>query len=145
MPVVAICLRYSWKTTDQGLPSTQQDSARLRSGVIAPVGNMRIKESLTDLPAVKQINQIRFTVQDVAERNTDFLEYAQQMGAAGGGATGAGGEAPKLLLRCSANNEIWIDTFQDDDQNPDQYQPSYSIRYRTRPGQPVVVDIKPGI
>jgi serine/threonine-protein kinase HipA len=48
------------------------------------------------------------------EPDTDFLEYAQQMGAASGGATGAGGEAPKLLLRQNRNQEVWIDTFQDD-------------------------------
>ena len=36
------------------------------------------------------------------------------MGAASGGATGAGGEAPKLLLRQNRNQEVWIDTFQDD-------------------------------
>src|SRR5690606_31708625 len=38
-----------------------------------------------------------------------------------GGATGAGGEAPKLLLRRSASKEIWIDTWQDDPHNTDQH------------------------
>ena len=42
-----------------------------------------------------------FSKEDVAERNIDFLEYAQQMGAISSGATGAGGEAPKLLIRVS--------------------------------------------
>ncbi|WP_240454212.1 HipA domain-containing protein [Halomonas sp. NO4] len=36
------------------------------------------------------------------------------MGAVSGGATGAGGEAPKLLLRCTTDDQVWIDTWQDD-------------------------------
>lgn len=100
-----------------GLSNTtpeRQDTELLRHGTIAPVGNLRIKESLPELPANSTLKQRRFAITEVVERNTDFLEYAQQMGAASGGATGAGGEAPKLLLRCSAQNEVWIDTFQDD-------------------------------
>ena len=63
----------------------------------------------------------RFKVKDVVDRNTDFLEYAHQMGAISGGATGAGGEAPKLLLRCSSGGEVWIDTYQDSFQNVDKH------------------------
>lgn len=99
----------------------KQDTELLRQGTIAPVGNLRIKESLPVLPAGSRLEQLRFSLNDVVERNTDFLEYAQQMGAASGGATGAGGEAPKLLLRCSDADEIWIDTFQDDAHNPDRH------------------------
>ena len=97
-----------------------QDTELLRHGTIAPVGNLRIKESLPALPAGSTLKQRRFAIADVVERNTDFLEYAQQMGAASGGATGAGGEAPKLLLRCSSKDEVWIDTFQDE-VHPDAY------------------------
>ena len=43
------------------------------------------------------------------------------MGAISGGATGAGGEAPKLLLRCSSDSEVWIDTYQDSFQNVDKH------------------------
>jgi serine/threonine-protein kinase HipA len=92
----------------------EQDFALLRHGCIAPVGNVRIKESLPVLPAHSTLQSARFTLADVVERHTDFLEYAQQMGAISGGATGAGGEAPKFLLRRSAADAIWIDTFQDD-------------------------------
>ncbi|MCG2937648.1 type II toxin-antitoxin system HipA family toxin, partial [Escherichia coli] len=62
-----------------------------------------------------------FTVADVADRNIDFLEYAQQMGAISGGATGAGGEAPKLLIRVSPEQQLWIDTYQQNFEQPDQY------------------------
>lgn len=97
-----------------GQPASAQDYSLLRQGTIAPVGNLRIKESLPQLPPDSTLRNRRFPAEWIIERDTDFLEYAQQMGAASGGATGAGGEAPKLLLRCSAENEVWIDTWQDD-------------------------------
>lgn len=110
----------------QGKPAVEQDYHLLRSGTIAPVGNVRIKESLPELPASSQLRSRRFPAEWIIERDTDFLEYAQQMGAASGGATGAGGEAPKLLLRCNQNNEVWIDTWQEDLSNLDQH---YLVKY----------------
>lgn len=103
------------------LPAAQQDFALLSKGTIAPVGNIRVKESVPERIAGSQLEAMRFTVADVVERDSDFMQYAQQRGAASGGATGAGGEAPKLLLRCSRQDEIWIDTFQDDPANQDQH------------------------
>lgn len=102
-------------------PGPQQDAQLLKAGTIAPVGNLRIKESVPEKIPVSQLRHYRFSIDDVVERQTDFLEYAQEMGAASGGATGAGGEAPKLLLRCSPNDDIWIDTWQDDAGNLDQH------------------------
>jgi len=61
----------------------------------APIGNMRIKESAE---AVDEREPIGFKREDVVHRDSRFLEYAYEQGAAIGGATGAGGEAPKLLL-----------------------------------------------
>lgn len=101
--------------------SGRQDTELLCKGTIAPVGNLRIKEALPELPVGSGLKQRRFPIAEVVERNTDFLEYAQQMGATSGGATGAGGEAPKLLLRCSDHDEVWIDTFQDDAHNSDTH------------------------
>ncbi|ALM52654.1 type II toxin-antitoxin system HipA family toxin [Halomonas huangheensis] len=97
----------------QRMSSAQQDSVLLRHGTIAPVGNLRIRESLPETRS-DNLSKQRFTVSDVIERQVDFLEYAQQMGAASGGATGAGGEAPKLLIRRSSSDEVWIDTWQED-------------------------------
>ncbi|PSJ48377.1 type II toxin-antitoxin system HipA family toxin [Zobellella taiwanensis] len=116
----------------------RQDTELLCRGTIAPVGNLRIKEALPELPAGSTLRQRRFAIQEVVERNTDFLEYAQQMGAASGGATGAGGEAPKLLLRCSANDEVWIDTFQDDVHNPDTH---YLVKFPRNNRGPIDCDI----
>jgi serine/threonine-protein kinase HipA len=48
------------------------------------------------------------------------------MGAASGGATGAGGEAPKLLVRRTSGDEVWIDTWQDD---PTTLDPHFLIKF----------------
>lgn len=40
-----------------------------------------------------------FEKEEIAQRGTDFIEYCQQMGTPGTGATGAQGDAPKYLLR----------------------------------------------
>lgn len=61
----------------------------------APVGNLRIKESVD---AIVGSPILGFTRAEVVSRDSRFLEYAYEQGAAIGGATGAGGEAPKLLL-----------------------------------------------
>ncbi len=98
-------------------PETQ-DFALLERGVIAPVGNLRFKEAI---PEQTEKSLRYFPVKEVVERQADFLEYASQMGAISGGATGASGEAPKLLLRCSSEDQVFIDTFQDQEENPDGY------------------------
>lgn len=110
----------------QGKSTAEQDYLLLKSGTIAPVGNMRIKESLPSLPASSQLHNQRFPAEWVIERDSDFLEYAQQMGAASGGATGAGGEAPKLLIRSTVDHQVWIDTWQDDLHCQDQH---YLVKY----------------
>lgn len=61
----------------------------------APIGHLRIKESVNVLA---QPYSIGFERNEVITRESRFLEYAYEQGAAVGGATGAGGEAPKLLL-----------------------------------------------
>ncbi|MFG6160493.1 type II toxin-antitoxin system HipA family toxin [Halomonas sp. 1390] len=105
----------------QDLTSGEQDTELLRRGTIAPVGNLRIREAVPPRPPGGTLETLRFPLSDVIERHTDFLEYAQQMGAASGGATGAGGEAPKLLVRRTPEDEVWIDTWQDDPTNLDPH------------------------
>jgi serine/threonine-protein kinase HipA len=61
----------------------------------APVGNLRIKEAAD---AIANSPMLGFSREEVISRDSRFLEYAYEQGAAIGGATGAGGEAPKLLL-----------------------------------------------
>jgi len=102
------------------LSKWQQDLQLLQQAVIAPVGNLRVKEAVPE-KFTDNLELRRFSQQEVISLNVDFLEYAQEMGAVSGGATGAGGEAPKLLLRQDENQQVWIDTYQDDPTNLDQH------------------------
>jgi serine/threonine-protein kinase HipA len=101
------------------LPPGEQESALLANGCIAPVGNLRIRESVPE----KRDESVhrRFSISDVINRQHDFLDYALEIGAISGGATGAAGEAPKVLVRMSERNQVWIDTWQDEDTNTDQH------------------------
>ncbi len=94
------------------LTADQQNFVLLTYGTMSPVGNLRVKESLAEANPIAE--RVFFSIEDAINRAGDFLDYAQQRGAAVGGATGAGGEAPKLLLRCSQDDKIWIDNVQND-------------------------------
>lgn len=108
----------------EGLSPAQQNFVLLKYGTIAPVGNLRIKESLPE--ATPFAETITFSFDDVKNRAADFLDYAQQRGASAGGATGAGGEAPKLLLRCREDQRVWIDSWQDNRDSKDDW---YLVKY----------------
>jgi serine/threonine-protein kinase HipA len=73
----------------------QADLLLLARCTPAPIGHLRIKEAVE---AMAEAPAIGFSREEVVSRDTRFLEYAYEQGAAIGGATGAGGEAPKLLL-----------------------------------------------
>ncbi|CAI8844505.1 serine/threonine-protein kinase HipA [Pseudomonas sp. IT-347P] len=77
----------------------------------APIGNMRIKESAE---VVDERKPIGFKREDVIHRDNRFLEYAYELGAAIGGATGAGGEAPKLLLAENKDGLLYPDAVLND-------------------------------
>lgn len=72
----------------------------------APVGNLRVKESVE---AIAGAPLLGFSRDEVVSRDSRFLEYAYEQGAAIGGATGAGGEAPKLLLTEDRNGAFHPD------------------------------------
>ena len=79
----------------------------------APIGHMRIKESVrTEANSAV----IGFARKEVVERDNRFLEYAYEQGAAIGGATGAGGEAPKLLLTQGRDGLLYPDAVLEDAQ-----------------------------
>lgn len=61
----------------------------------APIGHLRVKESFEQLDMSRIV---AFPRSEVIQRTNTFLEYAYEQGAAIGGATGAQGEAPKLLM-----------------------------------------------
>lgn len=108
------------------LPEKQQDYLLLQHATIAPVGNMRIKQAVPEEAALRT-----FPAEQVINRQTDFLEYAQANGAIAGGATGAGGEAPKLLLRQNPQGEVWIDNQQNATANDTYYLVKYPRNRRT--------------
>lgn len=72
----------------------------------APVGHLRIKEAFE---LVASALSLGFSREEVVQRDNRFLEYAYEQGAAIGGATGAGGEAPKLLLTEATDGLLYPD------------------------------------
>lgn len=79
----------------------------------APIGNLRVKESID---ALEEGDPMGFTRADVVTRDQQFLEYAYEQGAAIGGATGAGGEAPKLLMTQGVDGLLYPDAVLADEQ-----------------------------
>ena len=67
------------------LPQGQQNFILLKFGTMSPVGNLRIKDSVPDWDSLASSKT--FSVTDVMNRASDFLDYAQERGAAAGGAT----------------------------------------------------------
>ncbi|MGV3619833.1 MAG: type II toxin-antitoxin system HipA family toxin [Archangium sp.] len=99
------------------LPDAPSSEFRLlREGTVAPIGNVRIAESVPNEPTTPR----RFPFNAVVEREHDFIIWAADHGAQVGGATGAGGESPKLLLRRDST-EVWIDVWQDEPSNADMH------------------------
>jgi serine/threonine-protein kinase HipA len=95
----------------QDAPSS--DFALLRQGSAAPVGNLRIAQSVPPRDEVR-----RFPAEAVIQREHEFIAWAAENGAQVGGATGAGGDSPKLLLRQDPDGEVWIDAWQDQPDHP---------------------------
>jgi len=79
----------------------------------APVGHLRIKESVEDLQPGRQEAFARL---EVVNRTNEFLEYAFETGAALGGATGANGQAPKLLMTQAHDGALYADAMLADNQ-----------------------------
>lgn len=103
-----------WWLDHLGLPDAPSSDFRLlQRCTVAPVGNLRVSESVpprTEPPR-------RFPAQAVVDREHAFLAWAADHGAQVGGATGAGGDSPKLLLRRDADGQVWIDAWQDEPEN----------------------------
>jgi len=82
-----------------------QNYTLLSYACMAPVGNVRVKEAAERL---QHAIDRRFSIDEVVQLQYEFLEYANEQGAAVGGATGAVGVAPKLLLMVEAG-QVYID------------------------------------
>jgi serine/threonine-protein kinase HipA len=90
------------------------DFRLLQQGTVAPIGNLRIAEAVP----LKTEPPRRFSAQQVIDREQDFIAWAADHGAHVGGATGAGGDSPKVLLRREGDGQVWIDVWQDEPENP---------------------------
>lgn len=76
------------------------DIQLLQNGSFNPPGNIRIKPE----QSLQFESHHGFTQQDIIENSTDFIEYAESMGAVVAGASGAQGVSPKLLMVQDTNN-----------------------------------------
>jgi serine/threonine-protein kinase HipA len=83
----------------------EADCMLLAKTCMSPVGNVRVKDAVL---APDETATLRFPLETICRLEHDFLEYANSRGAAVGGATGAAGVAPKLLLMVDSN-EVYID------------------------------------
>ncbi|HHR5901538.1 TPA: type II toxin-antitoxin system HipA family toxin [Providencia alcalifaciens] len=108
----------------KNISAKSQDYILLKYATVAPIGNLRSKESIDSKLEKKELF---FKLSDITERSSDFLDYANERGGVAGGATGAGGEAPKLLLRYYDDDHIWIDYYQDYSYRPDDL--AYLVKY----------------
>lgn len=96
-----------WGEKDTG---PGMDFRLLKEGCVAPIGNLRIKEAAEAFQErVAGQEPIAFTREDVAERNDELIEHAHNLGIAIGGATGAGGDAPKLLLVEDEDGKLYLE------------------------------------
>lgn len=68
-----------------------------------PPGNIRILEAAIEVPTTPHRG---FSMDEVIEKNADFIEYAERMGAVIAGATDILGDAPKFML-AQAENGRW--------------------------------------
>ncbi|MVV50654.1 type II toxin-antitoxin system HipA family toxin [Pseudomonas sp. PB120] len=78
----------------------------------SPIGHLRVKESFEH---IDQTRREAFARKEVVDRTNNFLEYAYESGAALGGATGAQGEAPKLLMVEDGDGALYADAMLSDE------------------------------
>lgn len=78
----------------------------------SPIGHLRVKESFEH---IDQTRKEAFARKEVVDRTNDFLEYAYESGAALGGATGAQGEAPKLIMVEDEDGALYADAMLSDE------------------------------
>ena len=104
-----------WWLNHLNLADTPTSDFRLlQRGTVAPVGNFRVAEAVPPKSEAPR----RFSSQAVIDREQDFIAWAADHGAQVGGATGAGGDSPKLLLRRDPDGQVWIDVWQDEPESP---------------------------
>lgn len=81
----------------------------LLAGAGNPIGNMRVKEAADWLAQQEQQPLTGFSVQQVASRDENFLEYLAQHGLFVAGSSGVQGEWPKILLTEAEDGLLYLD------------------------------------
>lgn len=87
------------------LSEAELEFVLLRDHTVGPIGHLRVAPVEVEPRA-----PIPFSKDEVCRRSASFLEHAADMGAAIGGATGAGGDAPKVLLSEDATGSVYPDS-----------------------------------
>lgn len=77
----------------------------------SPIGHLRVKESVE---LIEHAGSEAFARRQVVELTNRFIEYAYEAGAALGGASGAQGEAPKLIMVEGHDGALYADAMLDD-------------------------------
>lgn len=105
------------------------DWSLLNKGAINPPGRTRVKTST--LTTESPIGKEGFTLEEVVNRSQDFLYYIEHYGGPVKGATGAGGDAPKYLLREDLKGKFHADLALDDKETKSYYMIKYPRGRRT--------------
>lgn len=89
--------REAWLTKNNVIETGGQETdwTLLCFAAHCPPGNLRIASAVEHMPIVEHPG---FTRDEIVERNTDFIEYAEANGAIVAGASSVQGQAPKFLL-----------------------------------------------
>lgn len=87
-----IWLRRLGQSEDAG---SALDWDLLTVGAGNPPGNLRVLQAAIESPIFKHPG---FTMDDIVAKNSDFIEYAEEMGAVVAGATDIPGDAPKFMV-----------------------------------------------
>lgn len=95
----------------QGFPDYQVAAWMLQRGALAPIGNLRIREAFEEGQFTGRETE-SFSWLQASQRMDDFVTHASQRGMMVSGGSGAGGEAPKILLRMDhAQKNVWVDPY----------------------------------
>ncbi|WP_404420067.1 HipA domain-containing protein [Marinospirillum sp.] len=112
----------------QGFPDYQVAAWMLQRGAIAPIGNLRIREAFESGQFDSQPTE-SFSWLQASQRMDDFVTHASQRGMMISGGSGAGGEAPKILLRMDRGQKtVWVDPHPNIE-NPDLF---YLVKFPRR-------------
>lgn len=115
----------------RGLKAEEAYYQLLKYGAIAPIGHLRIKEAYEEIHNKINQNTVFYTIDDVKNRCSSFLEHCHEQGMIVSGATGAGGEAPKILIRMNLQQHIWIDNEQSGKSQDDYFLVKYPRHKKT--------------